>query len=317
MSNHNKSALNPNLSFRFLNVPNEQITNRTTDYLISSLNLISEVIDISSLLDVRVGYGDEAYKQAIAEIDPNRKPSSGAVIGVAMALDKVTNGKYANHIVLHQRSIYGFIIDDPSEDDIGFSLQTLAHECAHVYSNMQFYEAFGFSFEPSGINPYPHITKSVASATWSEYSACSLSANMGSDPTQGFLDVLCGRLEAANHDLDNLLKQKPSNIELLSGVSQILGNIVKYAGYVIGCRHSFGLHLENDQNNDLLQYQWFTPYLYRLETVLLDIANKFEDKSVTESDLLQISDIFIDVAEHQGFLIGNDPDKGAFIFTNR
>lgn len=317
MTNSIQSTFNIDIPIKCFSIFDEEINNRTCNELRYICNSIGRVLDISSLVGISIAYGDEAYKQAIAEIEPSRTPSSGSVIGVAMTLDKVIDGKYANYIILHQNAIYGLIIDSRSKEDIGYSIQTLSHECAHVYSNTEFYETFGSTFEPSDINPYKQIVKSVASATWSEYSACLLSANIGLDPTQDFLEVLCGRLDDMNQDLTSLLERKPSNYDLLTGVTQILGNIVKYAGYYIGCLHSFDLRLESEISQDLARHQWIMPYLYELESVLIDITDKFSEKSVSDLDLLKISDIFIEIAEYQGFKIGNDPIEGAFIFTNR
>lgn len=116
---------------------------------------------------------------------------------------------------------------------------------------------------------------------------------------------------------NDLIQQKSSNLDLLLGVFKILGNIVKFAGYYIGCVHSFGLSLKAEENEELLQHEWILPYLSKLEIVLQDIANKFGDESVSEVDLLESSNIFIEVAEHQDFYIGTDELKGAFIFTHR
>lgn len=316
MNNDSKSTFNPNIPIKCYSYDEGSKNDNACIWLRSALTSIGELIDISSLVDVSIGYGDEAYKQAIIDIDPNRKPSSGAVVGVAMTLDKVNNGQYANHIVLHQDSIYGFIIEDPSETDISFSLQTLAHECAHVYSNSSFYEIFGNSFEQNSDNPYHQVTRSISSATWSEYSACLMSADIGLNPTQDFLTILCDRLDDVEQDISDLLQQKPSNFYLLTGIGQILGNIVKFAGYFLGCIHAFGNSLKDCYDSELIKHEWFIPYLYEIEDCLIIISNKFGDNSIGDSDLLQIGNIFIEMAESLGFYIGNDSENGAYIFTN-
>lgn len=167
-----QSTFNNEIPIKCFSVFDKDRNERTCRHLRNTLNLIGEQIDISSLADVSIAYGDEAYLEAIAKLDSNRRPSSGSVIGIAMTLDEVKDAKYVNHIVLHQNAIVGFIIDEPLHDDICFAIQTLAHESAHVYSNMRFHEIFGNSLQPNTNNPYHHIMKEVACATWSEYSAC-------------------------------------------------------------------------------------------------------------------------------------------------
>jgi hypothetical protein len=185
------------------------------------------------------------YEEALIQLDrgfdashPLSRTDDVIAQGIAMTPAVVRNGTVKAHVVLAASVVAPLLKSPTTDDDVGFTIHTIAHELAHVHDL-----AFRDRAMPNVI--LKHRTThwdefclfDIADACWQEYAACRLSAPFGLDPATGYIEVFLCHLQAAKSAADKAILNYRSHGDLVPTATEVArchGNLMKFASYVIG-----------------------------------------------------------------------------------
>jgi hypothetical protein len=242
---------------------------------------LSKVIDISRLDGVSIAVD---YAEALANLDRGFEashpltPSDGLVIGVAMTPAVLREDVVKSHIVLN--ASYVHMLGDYEDEFWPTAFHLLAHECAHVEINAAWDTSFpGEMLRTHYDNLVDGFLGQIVSACWDEYAACRISAGMGADPLEGYIETLENSLAQARSTANGhlrLYRTHGDHGRVLGEVFGEYGNLMKYASYLLGHMDGMGLSIDDVLAlRTLLEDSWFEPFFHRLRDTLNDIFETF------------------------------------------
>jgi hypothetical protein len=247
----------------------------------SAVRLISGALDLSGLDGVTIAYD---YNDALSSIErgfPSNHaltPSNGDVVGIAMTPLVLRDGVLKSHIVFNARYIVH--LGDENNENFGFALHTLAHECAHVEVTQLFENCF-----PSRLLPnYPSsstakIRSDIILACWDEYAATYRSAPIGAEPTAGYEDNFLHHVRETKARVTECISEYRLHgrpMEVLIAVLRIIGNLMKFSAYHLGNLDGLKIAPENmPRTAAILEGHWFAPFFIRIHEALRDIRTDY------------------------------------------
>lgn len=268
---------------------------RATDFanlLVEYVRELSRWINLESLDGLTVAHD---YPQALLELDRGYEtshhltPTNEHAVGVAMTPSVIRNGTIKSHIVFNAAVIEP--LGDQSGDLFRQALHLLAHECAHVEVTHVFDKAFPGTLLQK---PIKHLKESlrcqIIAATWDEFAATWISANVGANPIneyeETFLTVLSCARDNANDSI-SAYRHHGDVGRVAAEVYGIYGNLIKFAAYLLGTMHGQGLS-KNDlkKTEEALQGHWFGSYfdsLFLLLKELLEDYGQWKDQQQFEA----------------------------------
>lgn len=224
------------------------------------------------------------YAQALLELDRGYEtshrltPTDEHAVGVAMTPVVIRDGTIKSHIVFNLAFIQP--LEDPSSELFAQALHLLAHECAHVEATYVIDKAFpGTLLQKSITNLKENLRSKIITATWDEFAATWLSANIGANPIDGyeetFLTVLFSTRENANNAISAYRRHRDVG-RVATEVFGIYGTLIKFAAYLLGTIHGQGLS-KNDlpKTEEALQGHWFALHFDNLFQLLREISESY------------------------------------------
>jgi hypothetical protein len=275
----------------------------------SVIRALSNHLDLSNLDGVTVSYD---YESALLNLDrgiktkTKLKPTSGAVVGVAMTPMVFRNDKVKSHIVLNASFIEGIILTDCLDESFQSALGIIAHECAHVSNCAAFDKSF-----PKRIlsHTYSDRHELLRGECWlavvDEYCATRLSASIGFDNLAMYAETF--KTEASqfrqhiekskwdysfHQDVDRVFNEAYSYIS----------NLLKLAAYYLGDCAGKGLDCDINALLKSEPTEWLIPFIERLND---DCDHIFKNYGCWESlaEMEIISNILDDLAIKFGIMV--------------
>jgi hypothetical protein len=187
------------------------------------------------------------YHSALSQVDlgyqrpqPLSATKDAMTEGVAMAVPVVRNGKLVMHLVINA-TIIAPLLDEENEH-FTLARSILAHECAHIDDLAEKQRAFPDvlleheSSEKYGTSDF--AIQQIAFACWDEYAACRLAADWS---PENEISILEDNLRSVLEGIDQRIKQyhreyteQGDLLRLFNAVFLDLGNLAKYASYLLG-----------------------------------------------------------------------------------
>lgn len=224
------------------------------------------------------------YPQALLDLDRGYKtshrltPSDGHAVGVAMTPAVIRDGTIKNHIVFNAAFIQP--LEDQNSEHFSQALHLLAHECAHVEATYVFDKTF-----PGTVlqRPTQHLKENlrwqIINATWDEFAATWISANIGANPIGGYEETFLNALSSTQDDANEVISAYRLHGDVgrvAAEVYGIYGNLIKFSAYLLGTMHGQSLS-KNDlpQTDEALQGHWFASHFDNLFEALKELAENY------------------------------------------
>jgi len=236
----------------------------------AAITTIGRHINIGNLDGVTVAFD---YDQALLDLDRGYETNysltktTGDAVGVAMTPSVLRNGELKSHILVN--ACIARFISDSDHEYFSTALHILAHECAHVEVTEKFERCF-----PNYLLQHRHddyvcaLRWQVILACWDEYAVTRICAGIGEDPTEGYEATFLAQLSSVRAKVRNqiLSYRLHGDVDrLLSELFELLGNLQKFAAYLIGNMEGFGITLEElPDTKSAISGSWFEPYFERL-----------------------------------------------------
>ncbi|MER9414055.1 hypothetical protein [Mesorhizobium sp. M0589] len=249
--------------------------------LLATIQTVSQYIRLERLDGVTAAVD---YPRALVELDRGYEtshvltPSTDIVYGIAMTPSVKRDGVIKSHIVLNANIVWP--IQDPQNEFFRESLHIIAHECAHVEITKVFDEAFPNTLLSGQRWDFLEAARSdVILACWDEYAACRISARFGKDPLDGYVETMTTSLVSIREKANEHIKAYRTHGDhdrILLEIAGLYGNLMKFAGYLLGHMDGKGLKLPDvPQVEDALQGHWFAPFFEQLHQALRAIWSEY------------------------------------------
>ena len=215
-------------------------------------------------------------------------------------------------------NVASWLLGDPEGEDFKDAFHAVAHECAHVELNAVYDRQFpGRILRQKYSGWFESLRGEAISACWDEYAATFLSAGMGGDPTQKYEDVFLGVLAKSGENVRQaILKYRTDgDLDGLVIVAQEnLGNLMKFASYVLGNNDGFARQLLEEQPKikEALEGHWFEPFFNELHESLKEAWGEFGKWESLER-FERIGDIWQRLWADRGLEITPQEDGGMYI----
>lgn len=278
----------------------ENLAKSVGNSLLSCFNQLNELIDISGLELISVGYSDEDYSSLLSEFRSglNRTNDSTAV-GAAMTV--VSNPTDLTFRVFFSGvAICGLIKKHYDNDEtlLDNSLHTIAHEFMHVYVGTELYKNYPellTTIIPK--NLHQKLKWMTILSCWDEYRVCSLCATFGESPEESYRSILEDTL---NNFEKNVAQAKLDRSDwgiLLTRIYSEIHSLLKYSSYYLGTCIGFDINYKDtDFYKNIISKSWFGEYFDRLANVLREIDVSFEEQKYEIDIFYNISDILVDIS---------------------
>ena len=276
------------------------------------LNVFGRTMNLVRLHRVTIAYD---YAGTLAQIDQGTgtgnivKPTNDEfATGVAMAVPILVDGKPLIHLVGNAALFAA--LRDKDTNQCAIARYILAHECGHIHDLDVQDKAFPGFLLKARVAGRKAVLFQMASACWSEYIACRLSAIWASEEqTDWFEDTFCSSLEGvrARGNAAIRLYSTEGDIErLLNCIVAEYGNVMKYGSYLLG--HIAGLELEfSDTANKAVEMidsqKFFKGIFWRLKDRLEEMwkgyqnwngPEVFESLEALSDEMLRIAGIHLE-----------------------
>lgn len=277
-------------------------------------------MDLAGLDGVTIAYD---YDQALLDLDRGVQTqaeltaSKDWAFGVGMTPAVIREGKVMSHIVLNAAYLEG-LLEEPDSSFCQEAVHLIAHECAHVEVERVFDRQFpGRTLQAVYPGWFDHLKGEVTHSAWNEYAVCRICAGLGSDPAEVYEGVFLGVLaEAAENVIEAIFKYRyNSDLDgLVVEAQRNIGNLIKFASYVLGNADGFGRSslADNPAIEDALEDHWFKPYFERLwaaHRVIWDSYGRWENLSEFET----VSDVWLEAMADRGLEITPQGDGGMYV----
>lgn len=281
---------------------------------------LSRHVDLSTLDGVSVALD---YPRALAELDRGRgdlqplaasTAEADGVIGAAMAPSVLRDGKIKTHLVFHVGLISGLSLDDVRAEEWQFGMHALAHECAHVEVTAATDHAFPGTILQERFDDHLRARRwEVINAAWDEYGATRISAGFGMDPTEGYIDIFVQSLLDARqsaHDAITAYRTHSDVDRVLAEVIGAYGNLVKFAGYLLGTLDGRGGSIEDyPVLRESLKGHWFAERFERLHHIFRTLWGRWGEWE-SRNEFEPLADIFIEIMEEGGVFLAQAEGGG-------
>lgn len=279
---------------------------------------ISRHIDMRTIDGVTIGVD---YTQALAELDRGRaelRPlthstaEDDGVIGAAMAPSVLRDGIVKTHLIFHFGLVAGLAVEDLTSEEWQFALHAVAHESAHVEVTAALDDAFPRTILQEQITDHLQGRRmEVINAAWDEYGATRISAAFGLDPTPSYLEIFLSSLRSARENADDAITayRTQGNLDqVMTGVILAYGNLVKFAGYLLGTLDGLAKPVEDlPELVEALQGHWFEDGFNQLHETFQAIWSRW-GKWESRDEFQPIADVFVTIMEDGGFFMVGQQD---------
>lgn len=302
------------------NFAKEEDARKLGHHLGAMIHEIGKYIDVSTLEMVVVAFD---YDAALAELDrgtETSKPLSASkdwALGVAMTPALIRDGSVKS-VILINANVASWLLDENDEQAYGDAIHAVAHECAHVELNAIYDRQFpGRTLQLTYPSWYEALRGETMAACWEEYAATRISAGFGTDPTAGYEEVFVGVLGKAWPNVrEAILKYRnDSDLDaLVSSAQNNLGNLMKYAAYMLGNHDGFGRSPEEHSAEVIagLDDHWFRPFFDELHLALREIWTEY-GKWETLKPFEKIADIWLRLMADRGLQLSPMEDGGMYV----
>lgn len=278
----------------------ENLARSVGNSLLSCFNQLNELIDISRLELISVGYSDDDYISLLSEFRKglNRTNDSTAVGAGMTVVSNPTDLSF--RIFFSGVGVYGLIKKhyDNDESLLGGALHTIAHEFIHVYVGTELYTNYSellTTVTPQ--NMHQELKWKTILSCWDEYRVCSLCATFGEDPTENYKSILNNTLNSFEENIAQAKIDRSDWGILLTRVYSEIHNLLKYSSYYLGTCIGFEVdYTDTDFYKDVINKSWFCEYFDRLANVLMDIDHSFDEQNYDLDIFSNISAILVDIA---------------------
>ncbi|SFJ15230.1 hypothetical protein [Celeribacter neptunius] len=320
MNDEQISTTPSNLSASASGYEREEDARRIGSNVLGLIQLFGKYINLQTLDGITLAYN---YGTALAELDrgvelgTKLEASQDWAIGVAMTAPVIRNEQVKSHIVVNAAIMEG-LDEDPDHLHCQEAVHLLAHECAHVEINAVFDRQF-----PDRVlrhkheTWYEHLRWEVISCSWDEYAACRISASFGQDPSENYLSVFKNILSEVSENVRQAIMKYRQDSDLNSLVVEAqrnIGNLAKFASYVLGTADGFERSFEKDmpELSAALDDHWFRPFFFRLRDALRELWARYgEWQSLDEFG--SIADIWLEMMTDRGLEITPQNDGTMYV----
>ncbi|WP_308912584.1 hypothetical protein [Acinetobacter schindleri] len=278
----------------------ENLANLVGHSLLHFFNQLNEYIDISRLEQIGVGYSDEDYISLLSEFRKGLTRTKDAVAtGAGMTIISDPNDlKF--RVFFSGIGIIGLIKKHYNNDEslIASSIQTIAHEFIHVYVGTELYTNYPellTTITPK--NLHEELKWKTILSCWDEYRVCSLCANFGENPYEGYKEILKNTLMNFDNNIAEAKLDRSDWGMLLNKVYAEIHGLLKYSSYYLGtCKGLEINYHETDFYNEIISRSWFHRYFVRLAEALETIDTRFEKEIYDLKIFFHISDILVEIS---------------------
>jgi hypothetical protein len=299
----------------------EEDAQRIGSNVLGLVQIFGKHINLGTLDGITIAYD---YGAALVELDrgvelgSSLEASKDWAVGVAMTPSVLRKGQVKSHIVINAAIMEG-LDEDPSHQHCQDAVHIIAHECAHVEISAAFDRQFpGRILSHAHETWYEHLCWEVIDCSWDEYAACRISAGFGQDPSENYRSVFLNILSEASENVRQaILKYRhDSDLDtLLMEAQRNIGNLSKYASYVLGTADGFDHNYEADlpEISNALDGHWFNPFFFQLWDALRELwASYGEWKDLSEFQT--IADIWLDMMADRGLEV--TPQENGTMYIN-
>jgi hypothetical protein len=278
----------------------------------------SRYMDLSQLDGVTVAYD---YAQTLLDLDrgyassQGLAPSAGDTVGIAMTPSVIRAGQVKSHIVLHAGYIRS--LENSDDENHGFAVHTLAHECAHVEVTRRFNTSFpGVLLQHSYSDLQENFRWQTILACWDEYAATFISAKYGTPNTVGYEDTFIFALETARSRVSDLIRAYRLHgdvVRILQEVYGAMGNVLKFSAYHLG--NLAGIDItwtDMPRTTAALNGHWFRSYFVRLDEACRTIGSSY-GCWVDESAFGVIGDLVDELVADAGLYVTKNVDGALYV----
>lgn len=224
------------------------------------------------------------YAQALLELDRGYetshclRPTDEHAVGVAMTPAVIRDGIVKSHIVFNAAVIQP--LEDQSSEMFRQALHLLAHECAHVEATYFFDTAFpGTVLQRSAKHLKENLRWQIINATWDEFAATWICANIGANPIGGYEETFLTVLSSTRENADRAISAYRNHRDVgrvAAEVFGIYGALIKFAAYLLGTLHGQGLCKKDlPETEKALREHWFAPHFDNLFLLLKDLSENY------------------------------------------
>ncbi len=272
------------------------------------IKAISGYMNLSSLVGVSIGYDYQVELNSVdrgTETTTTLTPSDGDVIGVAMAVRVVRDGKPKSHLVFNAAYIEGLVAPIESESWMS-SVAIIAHECAHVSNNSALNKCFpGLIMSYRFYDAYEQLRSSCWLSVMEEYCATRLSSGVGINNIETYKSSFLFQATKL-HDLtkNNILNYRSHGCvdQILREVYGEIETILKLAAYYLGDCAAKGIKYNESGVMEDNSIKWLLPHIDKLDVACNKIFENYGQwKSINEMEV--ISDILDEISVDLGVIV--------------
>lgn len=246
MSEEPQTTTPTDLSASARNYAREEDARAIGSKVLGLINVFGQHMNLQTLDGVTLAYD---YTEALKTLDRGVATSSELSaskewgIGIAMTPAVLRDGALKSHILFNAAFLEG-LIEEPESEACQEVVHIIAHECAHVEINAIKDRQFpGVILRYRADTWYEALRLEVIEASWDEYAACRISAGFGKDPSENYQNVFLNILGEAGPNVREAILRCRHDADydaLLIEAQRNIGNLVKYASYVLGTADGLG-----------------------------------------------------------------------------
>ncbi|WP_199261982.1 hypothetical protein [Paracoccus binzhouensis] len=320
MSEQPQTTTPSNLSASARNYAREEDARTIGSNVLGLIHFFGQHMDLATLDGVTLAYD---YSDALRELDRGVETSSDLIaskdwgLGVAMTPTVFRDGVLKSHILFNAAILEG-LLEEPESKACQEVVHIIAHECAHVEINAVKDRQFPnliLRYRPE--TWYEGLRLEVIEASWDEYAACRISAGFGAASLENYQGVFLNILaEAGSNVREAILKcRHDANYdELLIEAQRNIGNLVKYASYVLGTADGLDKDTEKElpEISAALQGHWFAPFFIRLRDAHRALWERYGQwDSLKEFET--IADIWLEMLADRGVEVTPQDDGTMYV----
>lgn len=258
-----------------LGFPTEASARELGDAVGVAIRELSRMINAARLDGVTVAHD---YPAALLQLDRGTGrpstlvPTQKEVVGVAMAPIVLRSGITKAHIVVYAPAVAA-LTGSQGEDLLRQALYLLAHELGHVQDLDYFERACPGVSLRTKLDAYDGYLYMIANACWQEYAASRASAKLMPEQVKHYEETFVGHLPKARIAVDQAIAayRYHGNVETLLNLAvENYGELLKYAGYLIGHLHGEPTS-RADRATSEMPHSYFAGTYAELESLLADL----------------------------------------------
>ncbi|KHE05339.1 hypothetical protein [Citrobacter braakii] len=285
----------------------------------ATIQKLANALNLASLVGVTISYN---YQLALNSVDRGFEtsmelsPSSGDVIGVAMTVGVLRDGKNCAYIVFHAPYLEGIL--EPNSEDWLIALGIIAHECAHVSNLAALNKCFpGMLLTHRCKNIHDQLRINCWMAVIEEYCATRLSVVFDERQIDRLKDTFIKQAENLYDYVkdETFHNQMHRDVDLtLDKVYSAIASTLTLAAYYLGACAGMSVNFREGNEETFPSFEWLLPFIERLDFACDGIFERYGHwEGVDEMEV--ISDILDSIAVHLGVTVRETP-KGIHVGIN-